>query len=121
MPCGTEIVNAIDRVYVLMDATLNGVTRDTTGQGTEINPYIYSPPLAQGKEADDFVPPSLRSDTNATRALLDNLVTGATNPLVNDARNIRTQLEEIIARLEPQNNLDAEQLAELAKIVALLA
>lgn len=120
MPCGTEIVNAIDRVYVMMDASLNGVSRGVTGAGTDADPFVYSPPLDNSKEADDYVPPSLRSDTNVARVLLHNLATGTPNAVVGDNRNFRDQLAEIIAKIDAGESLDPEMLAELVKIAALL-
>ena len=121
MPCGNDIVNAIDRVYGLLDAGLNGIGRSVSGTGTEADPYVYSPGLAQAHEPDAFVPPSLRSDANVTRALLDNLTNGTVSSVAPDNRNIRQQLQNIYDALVAMGEGDGPTAEQIAQIIALLA
>lgn len=121
MPCAAEIVNAVDRVYNLLDASLNGVGRSVAGDGSELDPFVYSPPLAQAPEPDEFQGPSLRTDVEVQRALLDNLTNGTVSAVAPDARNFRQQLDDLILAVGGEGELDPQILAKLVEIAALLA
>lgn len=123
MSCAVEITNAIDRVYNLLDASLNGIGRSVSGSGTEADPYAYTPALVQAPDPEDYNPGGLRADTNATRALLDNLVNGTTSPVASDSRSFRQQLEDIytaIVAIEGEEGPTAEQVAQVISILGAL-
>src|SRR5690349_17368227 len=79
MDCAQPIVDAIDRVYNLLDSGLNGTERTAIGTGTELDPYVYDPAIPQVVEPSAFGSPGLRHYTRASARLLDNLVTGGTS------------------------------------------
>lgn len=121
MPSGIDIVNAIDRVYTLVDSGLNGRVRSVEGEGTNLDPFIYTPPLEQAAAPEDFDAPGLRNDTYTVRLLLDNLTNGTVSSASSDDRNFRQQLEDLILAVGAGDDLDPEILAKLGEIAILLA
>src|SRR5437868_3029287 len=45
MPCGQDIVDATNRVYMLINTTFNGIYYTFTGTGTPNDPYVIDPPI----------------------------------------------------------------------------
>jgi hypothetical protein len=121
MGCAQELIVAVNRVEARLDATLNGNARSLTGTGTAIDPYVFTPPLGTEFDPTAIQPPSLREDTQATRALLDNLITGAISAYATDPRTVKDQLQEIIDKAAGTGEFDAEILAKLTELVLLAA
>jgi hypothetical protein len=118
MGCAQDIVHAINRVEAMIDVSLNGNGRTITGTGTTADPYIFVPALAPEFDPTDYVPPSLRSDANVTRALLDNLVNGTVSAVATDPRSFRDQLEAIRALLEA-SGMDGEDIEAILNLILL--
>lgn len=115
MPCDGPIVNSIDRLYVLMAAGLNGTEYTVTGTGTEIDPFVYDPPLPQVVMPSDFQAPGLRRDMAAGRRLLDNFVNGTLSTDAPATAIANEKLEAIRALLEASgtNGEDVEAVLNL--------
>jgi hypothetical protein len=123
MPYGRDIVNAIDRVYNLIDAGLNGIGRSVAGDGTELDPYVYTPSLVQAPQPSDYSAPSLREDTDVARKLLNNLVNGTASSVASDTRSFRDQLQSIydaIVAIEGEEGPTAQQVAQIISIIGAL-
>lgn len=95
MPCGLDIVNAVDRVYNLLDSSLNGIERGVTGDGTTETPFVYTPPLVQVSAASTYESPGIHTTTRDIRSLALNLADGSASALTSETRNFRQQLEDI--------------------------
>jgi hypothetical protein len=119
--CGDEIVTAINQVYRLLDASINGVTYTFTGDGTPDNPYIYNPIIGIVPTVGEADEPGQRFYLAKAMRLLDNLVNATTYTDAPDARNIRQQLDDIIAALEAEDFDPATIEALLGQIALLLA
>lgn len=120
MDCARPIVDAIDRVYTLLDAGLNGTARTVTGEGTEVNPYVYNPPLSQAVQPTVFSSPSLRYDADIARQLLDTFVTGAATPAaplpaVTNAH--LAQIVDILLQMAAEEQVSPEQIAQIISIL----
>lgn len=117
--CAAELIESNNRLYRLLDNAFNGTIYDVAGTDPITGELLIDPPIPS-------VPTPIYSLPGATRrleridALLDNLANGTISFDASDPRNFRQQLADILNALLSEENLDAEQLAELAKIVALL-
>src|SRR5690349_18727381 len=120
MDCAQPIVDAIDRVYNLLDSGLNGTERTATGTGTEADPYIYTPPLPQVMAPETFVAPGVRVDMMIVRAVLDNLINGnlSTASPVEAIPNYKLQV--IIGLIEAMGGEDGPTAAQVAQIITIL-
>lgn len=110
MPCGTEIVNAIDRVYTLLDATIRGELRDVTGTGTAADPYIYDPVLPQTVDPVVYFTPGLQFLSAQSLDGIKNIADGTVSTVFLDNRNIRQLLADLIAAVQAQNDEDTNAL-----------
>ena len=120
MPCAKDIVERQDRLYALLDRAINGTPYNVSGTGTDLDPYIWAPPLPVAPLAQYGLPGLLRQAEISGREL-DNLTNGTTYDEAPDSRNIRQLLDDLKTALEGQSNLDPEILGELVQILAALA
>lgn len=118
--CGDEIVQAVERLYRLTDSIHNGTQYAVSGMGTPEDPYVYNPPLPLVPVSEPGAEPSVKFSLEKSLRLLDNITNGTTYPDAPDARNIRQQLDDLIAAASGQGGLDDEMLAQLVQIVAAL-
>lgn len=121
MPCGTELVRSIDRVYVLLDTTLNGIQYTVTGTGTATDPYVYTPPIPDAPDLQDYVYPGMRSFAEVTEKLVHNIVDGTTLDGVTESRNFRQQLEDILTQLQQAEEGEVDYTDLITQLIALLA
>lgn len=117
--CGDEIVTAINQVYRLLDGSINGVAYTFTGAGTDDDPYVYNPPIPVVPVISNAEEPGQRFYLAKAMRLLDNLVNGTTYIDAPDARNIRQQLEDIIAALN-SDDVDLSTIETVLSQIALL-
>jgi len=120
MDCAQPIVDAIDRVYNLLDAGLNGTERTAIGTGTELDPYVYDPAIPQVVEPSAFGSPGLRHYTRASARLLDNLVTGGTSDEAPGEAIPNAKLEAIRLLLEAMGGEDGPTFEQVAQVIAIL-
>lgn len=118
--CIRELIDSNNRIYRLLDSSLNGVVYSASGTGTTIDPYLYEPPMPVVPATLPGLEPSLKFSSEKVLRLVDNLVNGTIYADVLDARNFRQQLDDLIAKATEEDSLDAEQLAELVQILAAL-
>lgn len=120
MTSGQDIVNAIDRLYNLQDAAHFSIERDVTGEGTEIDPFVYDPVI-----------PQVHTIANGHLSAVDTTITDLRDSSVNfqqgtiegaytDVRNPRDMLAAIQTALETLSTDDEASLEQLVQIVALL-
>lgn len=119
--CGDEIVTAINQVYRLLDASINGTTYTYTGVGSAVDPYVYNPAIGIVPTVGEADEPGQRFYLAKAMRLLDNLVNSTPHPDAPDTRNIREQLDQIIAALEAEDFDPATIEALLGQIALLLA
>jgi len=121
MPCGADIVAATDRVYRLLDSTLNGRFWDWTGSGTPEDPYVITPEIPIVPDPEYYEYNSMHNDLNSLMLYVRNLVTGSPNVLVSDTRNIRQQFDDILAAIEAGGSFnDDEIISKLEAIILAL-
>jgi hypothetical protein len=120
MPCGRDIVNSIDRLYTLTAAGLSGTAYSVSGSGTDADPFVYSPPLPQVVDPEDYQSPSLRRDTAASRRLMENLVLGTTSADAPTEAVTNAKLEAIRLLLEAMGTSDGPTFAQMAQVIAIL-
>lgn len=120
MPASIDIVNAIDRLYVLQAAAQMGITYYVSGTGTEADPFVYDPPLVQAQEPTIGELPGLLSLQVRQIEGWFNLLNGATTADFPDSRNVRQQLDDILAAISAGGYDDSEVIAKLIEVIALL-
>lgn len=98
MPCGGEIVTAINQLYRLVDVSINGAVY-TFEEDRDTGEIIYSPEIPVVPSATDPGFNSVRWQSNDTRVILRNALLGQTTAELTDARVFRQQLDDIIAGL----------------------
>lgn len=113
MPCGNDIVNALDRLYVMLDGRLVGTIRSVSGTGTELDPYIYSPSIPQDGGDPIAQPGSLIGSLHYHSEAWENLLRGSTSDNFDDARSFRDQLQELIDQ-------DTDDDADITSIITAL-
>lgn len=118
MPSGIDIVNSIDRVYTLLDAGLFGTARSVMGGGTNLDPFVYAPPLEQARGLYPQNTGAMVNDTNALRRLLDNVANGTVSDGAPDGRSFRDQLEQIRAALEAAG-ADGDEIEGILQLILL--
>jgi hypothetical protein len=121
MTCGNDIVNGLDRIYNLLDVRLAGIERSVTGTGTDVDPFVYVPPIEQAATMVPGVDESLLLYANVNHQSWLNLLNGTAGDTSSDTRNIRQQLEDLILSVGATDDLDDEILAKLVEIALLLA
>jgi hypothetical protein len=120
MGYGMRLINAVDRVYTLLDAHVAGNERSVTGAGTDADPFVYSPALVQAPGAGDFVAPSIRTDTELVRAVLDNLINGTLSSLAPAEAVPNYRLQVIIDLLNAMGADDGPTFEQVAQIIAIM-
>lgn len=120
MPCGNDIINAIDRLTVLFDATINGVGRSTEGIGTDDDPFIYTPPLSQEGVPTNFTTGSIHDNSNVLRALLANIVTGALSSAAPGEAIPNQKLQAILEAIQAMGAEDGPTFEQVAQLIAIL-
>jgi hypothetical protein len=120
MGYGMRLVNSMDRVYTLLAANVAGTEYSVTGDGTDASPFIYSPPLVQAPGAGDFSNPSLRTDAELTRSVLDNLVNGSLSSLAPAEAVPNARLQVIIDLLNAMGTDDGPTFEQVAQVIAIL-
>jgi len=96
MPCGTDIVNAIDRLYNLVDMRLVGLSRSVTGTGTDVDPFIYDPPLEQAATFTEANEGSAIYYGAINLEAWQNLLNGEHSSNWSDNYKLKVQIQELI-------------------------
>lgn len=118
MGCKNELLESQRQIYRLLDTALNGTTYTVaSADPLEIEPAIPAVPPAW----EDAPEPSALYYSRETYRSVDNALHGRDHTGYSDLRNPRQQLDDLIAAVSGQGNLDDEQLAQLIQIVGLLA
>lgn len=120
MDCTKPIVDAIDRVSARLDYGLFGIERSVEGSGTDIEPFIYTPPIAQVPTSDVFSLPGLVAQSDVLRALLANLVTGALSSAAPGEAIPNEKLEAIYQAVLAMGSEDGPTFAQVAQLIAIL-
>jgi hypothetical protein len=121
MPCGTEIINSVDRLYNLLDARLVGNYREVTGTGVEADPFVYDPPLEQAAQYIAATEGSLTFYADYNLQAWLNLLNGEHSDVFGDAYHIKLQIQELIDQ-DVADDVDiASLLADMELLLALLA
>lgn len=100
MPCGTDIVNAVDRLYMLWDYALYRTVRYNENEGIPGAPLNIQPPIPDYPDQHPGLGGGLEENLFAARSYLDNWVNGFTTPYTDDTRNPRQQYDDILAKLD---------------------
>lgn len=119
--CVSELIASNDRIYRLLDSSLNGAVYTVSGTGTKVDPYVYNPVMPLVPQTLPGAEPSLKFSGEKMLRLLDNLVNGTTYADAPDIRNFRQQLDDIKLALDAEGSLDPEMLAKLGEIALALA
>lgn len=117
--CIRELIDSNNRIYRLLDSSLNGVVYSASGAGTIIDPYLYSPPMPVVPATESGLEPSLKFSGEKTLRLVDNLTNATIYDDAPDDRNIRQQLKDIYDKLA-EVDTDAEDLEPILRGIALL-
>jgi hypothetical protein len=118
MSCGTDIVNAIDRLTVTLEGRLTGTIRSVTGTGTEADPFVYSPPIWQDGGDPLAQPGSLLGSLHYHSSAWENLLKGSASADFPDDRSFRDQLEAIRAILET-TEADSDDVEAILNLILL--
>lgn len=116
--CGKEIVNAVDRVYRLIDSNANGTVYSATGEGTEVDPYVYTPEIPVVPLTDLYQLPGERALVEDLKDKLANIINGELSDLYTNPRGSNQVLEDILVALQSED--DAETLEVLQQILVAL-
>lgn len=119
MPCGTEIVTAINQLYRLVDVSINGAVY-TYEEDRETGEIIYSPEIPIVPAASDPGFNSVRWQSNDTRTILRNALLGQTTAELGDARVFRQQLDDLIAAVGADDTDIADMKAKLAILLEII-
>jgi hypothetical protein len=111
MPCGNDIINAVDRLYNLVDARLVGNYREVTGTGTEADPFVYDPPIEQAPGFFDPTEASIAWYSGINLSAWQNLLNGEHSGDWNDNYKLKAQLQELIDQ-------DAADDVDIATLIA---
>lgn len=123
MDCAPAIVQAIDRVYNLLDAGLNGRDRTATGTGTELDPFVYDPPIPQTILPSDFSAPGARRDSVEVRNLLRNLVLGNLStdaPTIAIPNGTLAEIRDLLLAMSEESGVTPEQIEQIILILGAL-
>lgn len=117
-PCGQDIVNAVDRLYVSFEAHVAGIARTAIPSTTVLGAFDYTPALEQEANALDAAFPSISSNITKSTALLDNLITGATSIYASDPDAIKQLLRDLITAVQAGED-DGENIEALLNLILL--
>lgn len=118
MDCGKDIVNAIDRVYMLIDRNENGTVYSYTVDA-ETGENIISPPLpVVPPHPAIYAAPGSKWQTEDMRDMLYNTLTGTVTEGYTTPRGTNPILEEILVALNAESSEETIEL--LQKIVLAL-
>lgn len=116
-----RLIDASDRLYTLLDAGIFGTNRDVTGTGTDVDPFVYEPPITQTKYPSEQSADGLLRYGFIGSSGLTNLITGEGNIVWPADTPLKDLLRSIIDSAGASGELDDEILAKLAEAVVLLA
>lgn len=120
MGCKAELIFEHKRLYRLMEGVYYGTSYADTGTlDTDGLPIIT--PAVPNIPPEVPIAPSMLTHSAAARNFLASLAIAEVNDDAIDVRNIRDQLDAIIAAIEASEGLDPEILAKLTEIAVLLA
>jgi hypothetical protein len=125
MGIGTDIANAIDRLYTLNEAAQFGIMRESLGANPITGRIAYNPPIP---DTPNVINPR---NTNEIAAKLLSAISGSDNPYVQPSDNLLTALRGAVESGANRNVIDAlgqglsteeqqELFSELLKLVAFL-
>lgn len=117
MPCSRAITNILEAQYNLLDATIRGTSRDVTGTGVDVDPFLYDPPIPQTVEPLEYLSPGLQYNSTESLYGVQNLANGTVTANYTDVRVFRQQLEDILAALSAETN--EEIIAKLQQLIVL--
>jgi len=120
MPCGKEIVQSVNQVYMLLNQGLNGQSYSYSGSGTDADPYVYNPSIPV-VPSNVYMDPGIVAQNEDMKNLLNNAFNGVIEGNYSEPVSIRNQLQSIIDGVAEGGGLDDDMLAKLAEIVLLLA
>ncbi len=112
----TELAEAVDRVYRLLDTQLTGTvyTSQLVAGAVQVVPALPAAPAAP--------PRSVHSRLERLEYLLDNAYNGAIHaPDFAASDGVRPLLRQLITAVQATGQLDDDQLAKLSEIAVLLA
>lgn len=121
MPCGKDIVDAIDRIYRQNEVIHRGQEYTYTGDGTTEDPYIIRPAIPVVPTVAIGEEPGTGFFIAKTMRLVDNIVNGTTYADAPDNRNFRQQLDDIKQAIIDSTTDNSDLLSQLEIIAALLA
>lgn len=116
MGATNRLENAMNRLYTLLDYSLNGETYTALETGNPLDLVEYSPALPAAPLGNLPQAQSLRFSALETYRAVDNGLHGRDHTGYEDTRNPRQQLEDLIAAAGSAGELDDEMLAKLAQI-----
>jgi hypothetical protein len=120
MGCKDEILFEHRRLYRLMEGVYYGTSYTDTGT-LDANGLPIITPALPNIPPEVPIAPSMLTHSAAARNFLASIAIAESNDDASDTRNIRDQLDSIIAALEASDSLDPEMLAQLIEIATLLA
>ena len=118
MGTSQDLINSVDRLYNMLDASINGLERTVVGTGTELDPFVYTPTIPQVYALADAEETSLRwygadqYDFNATIGI------GQAAGRFPDNRNFRDLLQVIADNLDATGP-EIDDLEELLQLILL--
>lgn len=119
MPCGQDIVDSIDRVYRLIDGSING--NNYIWWNEPDLPADIRPALPVVPDVSNFTGDSMRASSLATKGAWRRMLLGFGDFNYWDAGpSIPAQLDEILAAIEAGGFDQTEILSKLTAIIAAL-
>lgn len=112
MPCSRVITNLLEAQYNLLDGVLRGTIRDVTGTGTDIDPYVYEDPIPQVIDPIVYLTPGMQYNSVELLRGMYNLMNGTLSANYSDPRNVRQQLDDILAALEAETSEETTELLQ---------
>lgn len=117
--CGgmDRLIESNDRIYRLLNTAIYGTSYSVVSS----DPLIVEPALAPARDLTIEDDDSIIGRMELNKQLLENALNGTGTPNYDRLNGVRDLLEQIKTALEADDDLDAEQLAQLVQIVGLLA
>jgi len=113
--CAVDFTKSVDRLYMLLDSALYGHTYTAEGE-----PLVITPTIPDVPDTEAF-PGGLLDMTLRSYEMLNNSLNGVVTAEFTDVDSIKARLQAILDAINADNELEAEQLAELIQILAALA
>lgn len=115
--CENNTAEAVDRVYRLLDAALYG--RVYANAGTPDEPNIV-PAIGLIPNVGELANESMVARSRQSALAIDNITTGTANDEYTDTRNIRQQLEDILAAIQNGDGGNTDDILAVVQQIALL-